>query len=617
MLTSLDALLLAVAVLVLGKGLAKRFSLCFDGRKEIRKGSLSSLAGYLLGSGKILRRPLRGAAHVLVFWGVLLPALVALVSQLRPRLPGTFSSFLSLFLDLLGLAMLCALAFMLVRRRTKKEEAGPKRTALPSLTLFGIVVTGFLAEGVRLSISGAGYSWQSPVGSVFSAVLPPSPLLMQLMIRLHFFAVLFLIASLPFTFLRHLVAGSLNVYYRRLTPPGRLSGLSVHGDVPGAKRVRDFSWKQLLDAEACVSCGRCEENCPAAIAETPLSPRRVMQSIQAQMETSSSFLQHSVSNDELWSCTTCMACIEHCPVFVEPLDKIMDMRRYRVMGEGALPSEAKAVLRNLLHYKDVYGRGVARRTDWAFHRGVPPLSGEGEILLWVGCAGAFHPRYQETARAMVKILKAGGVRFGILGKEELCCGDPARRLGEESLFLDSAEQNIRRIRSRGFEKIVALCPHCFNTLKNEYACLGGSFPVVHATECVAELIRLNKIALKYAMPVKMALHDPCYLGRGNGVYKPLRAIGKAIPGLTMIELPRSREKGFCCGGGGGHMWLHEKQGKRMNLLRAEEVVQSGAEVLGTACPYCLTMLEDGIRNLEAGKATKVMDLVEIVASSIR
>ena len=617
MLTSLDALLFAVAVLALGKGLARRSSLWFAGRKEIRKGSLSTLVGYLLGSGKILKRPLQGSAHVFVFWGVVLPGLVVLVSQFRPRLPGTISNLLSLFLDLLGLAMLCALAFILVRRRTKREEAGPKGTAVPALTLLGIVVTGFLAEGARLSVLGAGFSWQSPVGSVFSSVVPASPLLMQLMIRLHFFAVLFLMASLPFTFLRHLAAGSLNVYYKRRDPPGQLRSLSVRGDVPGAERVNDFSWKQLLDADACVSCGRCEENCPAAIAQMPLSPRKVIQSIQDRMQAPLSPLEQSVSNDEIWSCTTCMACVEHCPVFVEPLDKIMDMRRYRVMGEGALPSEAKAVVRNLLLYKDVYGKGIAHRTDWAFNRGVPLLSEETEILLWVGCSGAFHPRYQETARAMVKILKAGGVRFGILGKEESCCGDPARRLGEESLFLETAEENIRRIKRHGFEKIVALCPHCYNTLKNEYPSVGGSFPVVHATEYVADLIRLNKIALKYSLPARLALHDPCYLGRGNGIYKPLREIGKAIPGVTLLELPRNRERGFCCGGGGGRMWLHEKPGKRINLLRAEEVVQSGAEVLGTACPYCLTMLEDGIKNLEAGKAPKVMDLVEIVASSIR
>jgi len=617
MLTAFDALLFAAAVLVLGIGWARRSSRWLVGQEEIRKGSLSALAAYLLGSGRILKRPLQGTAHVFVFWGVVLPALVILASQFRPRLPGTLANAVSLSLDLLGLAMLCALVFMLARRWTKRKQAGPRRTFVPGLTLLGIVVTGFLAEGTRLSILGAGFAWQSPVGSVFSVALPASPLLMQLMIRLHFFGVLFLVASLPFTFLHHLAAASLNVYYKRRDPSGQLRSVSLLGEYPGAKRVKDFSWKQLLDAEACVSCGRCEENCPATIAQKPLSPREVIQSIQGQMQTSLSLLEQSVSNDAVWSCTTCMACVEHCPVFSEPLDKIMAMRRYRVMGEAALPSEAKTTLRNLLLYKDVYGKGVAHRTDWAFNTGVSGLSEEVEVLLWVGCSGAFHPRYQEIARAMVKILKAGGVRFRVLGKEEFCCGDPARRLGEESLFIDMARENIRRIRGRRFDKIVALCPHCFNTLKNEYPSLGGNFLVVHATEYLVEMIRSNKIALKYALPTTVALHDPCYLGRGNGIYTPLREISKAIPGVRLLELPRNRDKGFCCGGGGGRMWLHEKVGKRMNLLRAEEVVQSGVGVLGTACPYCLTMLEDGIKSLEAGKPPKVMDLVEIVASSIR
>lgn len=617
MLTSLDALLFGAALLILGIGWAGRSSRWLAGQEENRKGSLFTLAVYLLGSRKILKRPLQGSAHVLVFWGVVLPGLAVLASQFRPRLPGLLSNLISLFLDLLGFAMLCALAFMLGRRWARRKEVGPRRTLVPALTLLLVVFTGFLTEGMRVSILGAGFSWQSPLGSIFSAVLPPSPLLMQLMMRLHLFAVLFLIASLPFTFLLHVAAGSLNVYYRRPHPPGQMRNLRVDGNYPGAKKVNDFSWKQLLDAEACVSCGRCDENCPAAIAEKPLSPRKVMQSIQAQMQTSRSFLEQSVSDDEIWSCTTCMACAEHCPVYAEPVDKIMDMRRYRVMGEAALPGEAKTTLRNLLLYKDIYGKGVVHRTDWALNRGVPNLAEEVEVLLWVGCSGAFHARYQETARGMVKILKAGGVRFGILGKEEWCCGDPARRLGEESLFIQTAEENIRRIKRCRFEKIVALCPHCFNTLKNEYPTLGGSFPVLHASEYLADMIRLNKIALKYSLPATMALHDPCYLGRGNGIYEPLREIGRAIPGVTLLELPRNKERAFCCGGGGGRMWLHEKPGTRMNLLRAEEVAQSGAEVLGTACPYCLTMLEDGIKNLETGKTARVMDLVEIVASSIR
>jgi Fe-S oxidoreductase/nitrate reductase gamma subunit len=630
MLTSFDALLIAAAILILGVGLARRSSAWLKGREEDRKGSISNLIGYLAGSRKILKRRLTGSAHLLVFWGVALPAFAIIAAQFRPLLPEILSKFLSLFLDFLGLAMLFATVFFLLRRLKRREEDGAGKTMIPVLTLFGIVLTGFLAEGTRLSILEAGFSWETPIGSLFSILLPGSPLLMQSMIRLHFLVVLFLIGSLPFTFMRHMVSASLNVLYGRLENPGRLREVSLERDYPGAKEVSDFSWKQLLDAEACVSCGRCEENCPASISGKPLSPRRVVRKIfdlmegadRRKKEVSPPSLEETITNEEIWACTTCMACIEHCPVCIEPLDKIMDMRRYRVMEKGALPPEAKTAIRNLEIYGDVHGKGISHRLDWAFNRGVPLVSEASEVLLWVGCAGAFHPRYQDAARAMAKILKAAGVPFGILGKEELCCGDPARRLGEESLFLDLAEKNIARLRKYGLKKILTLCPHCFNALKNEYRSLGSSMvgtpmDVVHAVEFMWALIRDKRITLTYAFPSKVALHDPCYLGRGNGIYEPLREISRAVRGVEVVELPRNRERGFCCGGGGGGMWLHERVGKRINQLRAEEVVRSGAQVIGTACPYCLTMLEDGVKSLEVDHSVRVLDLVELVASSIR
>jgi Fe-S oxidoreductase/nitrate reductase gamma subunit len=625
MLTSFDAFLIALTIILLGLGMARRFSLWRTGQAEDRKGDAAGLIAYLLASKKILKRRLSGSAHLVLFWGVLFPLIVVVAAQFRPVLPQSVSKLLSLFLDLVGFTMLFGTVFLLGRRMRRREEDGPKRVILPVLILLVILLTGFLAEGERIAILREGFFWQSPFGSLLAAALPGSPLLMQFMIRFHFFVVLIFIASLPFTFMRHLVAASLNVFYKRETPSGELRKSDLEKQYPGAKEVTDFSWKQLLDAEACVACGRCDENCPATISEKPLSPRRVVRRVLEQMEAvgregSKSprlSLDHAISDDEIWSCTTCMACVEHCPIFVEPLDKIMDLRRYRVMGAAVLPSEAKPVIRNLEIYGDVYSRGIAHRTDWSFNRGVPLLSENTEILLWVGCAGAFHPRNQEAARAMVKILRAGEIPFGILGKEELCCGDPARRLGEESLFIDIARENIRRIQKHHFHKIVTLCPHCFNTLKNEYPSLGGRFQVVHGVEFVSELIREKKVSLKYGLPAKVSVHDPCYLGRGNGIYQPLREIMSSVPGVEYVELPRNRDKAFCCGGGGGRMWLHEKIGKRMNHLRAAEVASTGVDVLGTACPYCLTMLEDGIKALDTGKQARVMDVVEVIASSIR
>jgi Fe-S oxidoreductase len=482
------------------------------------------------------------------------------------------------------------------------------------------------------------------------------------MIRLHFFAVVFFIAILPFTFMRHLVAAPLNVFYRKKALRGELKWLSLDDSPLGAGTVGDFSWKQLLDAEACVSCGRCEENCPASISGKPLSPQKVIRDILEQMEEANrngirpgdpSFplLEDRITGDEIWSCTTCMACVEHCPVFIEPVDKIIDIRRHQVLGRGHLPDEARAMIRNLEIYGDVQGKGIAHRGDWAFNRDVPFVSDndlDGEILLWVGCSGSFHPLYQETTRAMAKILKAGGIRFGILGKEELCCGDPARRLGEEALFLNFVRKNISYLNRYHVQKIVTLCPHCFNTLKNEYPRLGVdstlesgidplsesrtgprseagtgprsqsgiNFEVIHATEFVMAMIKEERITPKYPITATVAVHDPCYLGRVNHIYDPPREIIKSIPGLELKELKRNHEKGFCCGGGGGRMWLHEHLGRHINLIRAEEVSETRVDMLGTACPYCLTMLDDGIKSLEMEKSPKVLDIIEMLASSL-
>lgn len=558
-------------------------------------------------------------AHAALFWGVALPLPAVIASQFQPKMPTGPAAFLSLLFDLVGIvALIAVLSFLLRSLHRERTE----KSLLPILVLFFVLVSGFLSEGVRLAILGVPFSWQSPAGSILSIVLPSSPLLMQTAIRFHFFATLTFIALLPFTSARHLFSASANVYFKRDGNPGELRPASFDGNHPGAARVWDFSWKQLLDLDACVSCGRCEESCPALVSGKPLSPMRVMRTIREQMETeaflghASRSLNESIKDEAVWSCTTCMACVQNCPVYAEPVDKIIDIRRYRTMERGTLPTEAKTVLRNIEIYGDVYGKGRAYRNDWALNRGVPDITSNTDLLLWVGCAGAFHPRYREAARAMVKILKVAEVAFGVLGRQELCCGDPARRLGEESLFLQMAKKNIETFQRIGVKKVLALCPHCYNVLRNEYGPLASPVEVVHSTEFMADLIRSKRISPDYPVRGKLAIHDPCYLGRGNGVYEPLREIARSVKGIELLELPRNREAGFCCGGGGGLMWIHEASGKRINHLRAEEAAQSGAQIVGSACPYCLTMLEDGLKASESGQSIRVMDLVEVVASSI-
>ncbi len=601
------------------------------GREERRSGDLAGLMGYLLGHKRILRNRYTGTAHLMLFWGLAIPVLIVVLAQFRFAMPDIVARILSLLLDVLGSAMLVGTLFFLARRIKSTAPGTPKRTVFPLVVLLIILLTGFLASGARISIIHPGFSWSSPVGWLVSLVLPNSPLFMQFMIRIHFFLVLFFIAILPFTFMRHVAAAPLNVYYRKKGPRGEMKPVSLEKGTIGAGTVLDLSWKQLLDAESCVSCGRCEENCPASASGKPLSPRKVMGDILTQMEDvrrrgndpinpSFPLLEDIITYDEIWACTTCMACVEQCPIFIEPMDKILDMRRYQVLGRGLLPTEARSMIRDLEIFGDVNGKGLAHRGDWALNLGVPHISDEGlnpEILLWVGCSGAFHPRYQETTRAMVRILKAGGIKFGILGKEERCCGDAARRLGNEEVFLDLAVKNIASFNKYHIKKIVTLCPHGFNTLKNEYPALGGNFEVMHAIEFVLRLIEQKKISLKYPVAKRMAIHDPCYLGRVNQIYEPLREVGRSVPGIDLKELKRNRANAFCCGGGGGRMWLHENIGQNINNLRAQEIRESGIELVGTACPFCLTMLEDGISALEMEKPPKVMDIIEIVASSLR
>lgn len=636
LLTSFDLLLIALALLAMAAGLSRRWSLWRKSKPAGVSGDWRGLTASLAKHREILKRPFVGGTHLAAFWGVVIPLAVIVAAQFGFIIPKAPAYLLSLIQDLAGIALLIGILYLMFRRLGNADSEGPSRTLPPMFLLLVIVLSGFLAEGARLRIlETTAIPWQSPAGWLFSAVSPSSPVFMQMMIRLHFFAVLLLVAAVPYTFMRHAAASPLNVFFRKKGPRAALTLPSIDSGQIGAKSVEDLSWKQMLDAEACVACGRCDENCPAAISGKPLSPRKVIRNIREQMETviadkkglwsesEPPLLETAVSAEEMWACTSCMACVEHCPVFIEPLDKIIDMRRYQVMGEARLPAEARPMIRDLEIYGDVQGKGVAHRADWAMNRDVPRISrasisegSDADVLLWVGCSGAFHPRSQETSRAMAKILKAAGIDFAILGKEELCCGDPARRLGDEILFRKLARANIDRLNHYRIEKIVTMCPHCLNTLKNEYPELGCNLEVVHATELVMQLIREKRIALKYPVAEKMTIHDACYLGRYNQVYRPPRDICRSVPGARLEETERSRERGFCCGGGGGRMWLHENIGKNINVVRAEEMANTGADLIGVACPYCLVMLDDGVKSLELEKTPKVADIIDIVADAM-
>jgi Fe-S oxidoreductase len=533
--------------------------------------------------------------------------------------PGNYHFWLILHIlsgEIMLVTLFLSIGFFIIRYLKKKsnyEKSIPGRILIPGFIILCFIVTGFFTKGAV---------WTWPVSSMASLIVPQSSLFMQLMIKAHFFLVLIFVAFvMPYSFLRHVPASTINIFYR---PKGQMGDLgTIAKEKIGVRTIADFSWKQILDAEACVSCGKCVENCPAAIAGKPLSPEKILQKIFGQIEEADGknllCLNKIISSDEIWSCTTCMACVQHCPVCTDPVDKIIDLRRHETMCKGLLPIEARPMIRNLELFGDTHGKGMAYKTDWVHNNKVPILSKkhfQTDVLLWVGCSGAFQPRYTKVIRSMVKILNHAEVEFAILGKKELCCGDQARRLGQEKVFLTLAKKNIYEINKYSFKKIVTLCPHCFHSLKNEYPRLGGEFDVIHSSELVISLINENKIKLKYPQQNLLTIHDPCYLGRVNKIYQPMRKIGRAIDGIKIKELERSRENGFCCGAGGGQMWLHDSIGRHINHIRAEEIVDSGAGMVATSCPYCLAMLEDGISAVELKKPVKVVDIIELVASSI-
>jgi Fe-S oxidoreductase len=411
--------------------------------------------------------------------------------------------------------------------------------------------------------------------------------------------------------------------------------------------VEDFTWKQLLDLTTCTECGRCQDQCPAWNTGKPLSPKLVITDLRDHLFEKAPFLAGEVSaenpdghdpavlerglvadvvgEDVLWSCTTCGACVEQCPVDIEHVDTILDMRRYEVLMESRFPAEAGTMLRNVENSGDPWGLGSGQRLSWTegLEFEVPVVAGaipDGvEYLYWVGCAGALEDRARKTTQSIARLLHRAGVSFAVLGPRESCTGDPARRLGNEYLYQMQAQQNIETLNQAGVRKVVASCPHCFNTIAREYPDLGGSYEVVHHSQLFARLVAEGRLSPSEPVSATVTYHDPCYLGRHNDVYDAPRSVLDAVPGVRQVEMRRCRERGFCCGAGGSRMWMEERIGKRVNLERTDEALGTGADVVGTACPYCMVMLDDAVkqRQAEGGfEGVRVMDVAQVLEQSL-
>jgi Fe-S oxidoreductase/nitrate reductase gamma subunit len=550
----------------------------------------------------------------------------------------------SVVTDVFGILAIIGVLMALYRRYVMKpDRLDNKLEDLTALMIILVVlVTGFVIEGLRMAASEliAHPDWAvwSPGGWVFAKAFAgvSESTLLGWHIGLWWFHVVFafgLFAYLSFVNSRlfHILWDPVNIFFRNLGPRGALAPIDFEKTEQfGVNKIEDFTWKQLLDLDACTRCGRCQDACPAYFSGKALNPKQVILDLKTHLydvypgrfslkkaATHKEMLGQVITEEVIWDCTTCRACQQACPVYIEHVDKIVDMRRNLAMEKSQFPEAAQEALKSLGARMHPYRGTTATRTTWCEGLQIETVADakDVDILYWVGCSAALDDRNMKVAKATAKVLQAAGVKFAILGDEEACCGDPARRMGDEYLFQTLCKQNIEILKGHNVKKILTSCPHCFNSLKIEYPQFGGDFEVVHHTQFLADLLKNGRLNIKNPTALKTAYHDSCYLGRYNDIYDEPREILKAV-NRNNTELPRRMSNSFCCGGGGGHMWMEEDPEKRVNIRRVEEILKADVKCVATACPYCLTMFDDALKAKGAEETVKAMDLSEMLAAAL-
>jgi Fe-S oxidoreductase/nitrate reductase gamma subunit len=582
-----------------------------------------------------------GLLHGLFFWGFGLlfigTTLIVIQADFTDLLfdvkflTGTFYKLFSIVLDIAGLVCMVMLGGLLIRRYFYAPEGLETKNddAIMHSLLFGILITGFIIEGARMAVTELGTPlapW-SPVGLlVANAIVGMGEggllALHKVSWWFHLLLVMGFFILIPMTKFRHILTTSANYFFADLGPKGKLVTLNLEDEDAesfGVSKIGEMTWKDLFDTDACTLCMRCQDRCPAFATGKPLSPMKLINQLgEAAFNAPDSVLIDIIGKDVLWSCTTCRACQEICPAAIEHVNKIIDLRRSMVLMEGEFPGEEVMTAMEATEVNgNPLGVGYAERGDWIADLGIKTLAEDAdvEILFFVGCYGSFDKRNIAVAKSFVKLCQAAGVKIGILGKEEKCCGEPMRKMGNEYLYQTLANENIEMFKSYGVQKIVTTCPHCFNTLKKDYQDLGFEAEIMTYTVFLEELLKNGRLRIN-AQDLSCTYHDSCYLGRHNDIYEAPRKLIEAAGG-KLVEMEKNRAEAFCCSAGGGRILAEENIGERINIRRVQMAAQTGADVLVSNCPFCLTMFEDGVKGAELEGTLKPKDIAEILAERIQ
>jgi Fe-S oxidoreductase len=645
------AIVFALAVLLFIWSCVRRFSLVTIGRPEDRFSDVLRRIWdtfvYAFAQKRVLQKPF-GINHFILFWSfmvLLLANLEFVLKGLHPSLtymvlPAWIYNPLYFIFDIFSLLALISVIVAAIRRVVAPPY--PEAVTLDAfviLTLIALLMIAYFnLHGVELAagmitISMPISQW---VGTTFYSGIDMESAgsVINFWWWTHAIVLLVFLNYLPYSKHMHILTSIPNCYFRRF---GKANTLPTETFVKGARfgveSVDQYTWKDLFDSYSCTECGRCQMACPASNTGKPLNPRKVIHDIKMNLLTNGPVIkggerpilpligadgtEGTVTEDEIWSCTSCGACMEVCPVFIEQMPKILQLRRYLVEMKAKFPEELLNLFENMEQRSNPWGIAPTERTKWCAHLNVKPFDASCEYLLYVGCAGAFDSRNKQVTVALAQILDAAGVSWGILGREEQCCGDSLRRLGNEFVFDRMARDNVRLFKEKGVKKIITLCPHCFSTLKNDYRQYGFEGEVVHHAELIEDLIRNGRIKLRKKVDAgRVVFHDSCYLGRHNDIYESPRSVIARATGKAPVEMDRMRTESFCCGAGGGRMWMEEHLGTRINLDRVDEALSKNPDTVCVTCPYCMTMFDDGLKDKNADRVA-VKDIAEVVAEALQ